>query len=228
VTTFFAPAVVKQAIRLGEQEAHHARVKRLKIGDEVTITDGNGSRGTGRIAAIEKRGLTVEVEEVSVVPRPPEINLFVPVGDKDRMLWIAEKATELQIASWNAVMYERSKSVSPRGEGGAFAEKVRARMMSAIEQSGGAWIPAVNQQMLTVGDLTRQKGIVLAQDGQPLAKSRMTAPVNLAVGPEGGFTTTELGALGDAGWSAASIGEVTLRFETAAVGAVAIVRSMLH
>ena len=35
------------------------------------------------------------------------------------------------------------RSVSPRGEGPAFGEKVRARMLSALEQSGGAWLPTI-------------------------------------------------------------------------------------
>ena len=227
VTTFFVTRVAGHVLELGEDAAHHARVKRLEVGDEIALTDGKGLRAAGRIATIGKRGVSVEVDDVDEVRRPPEINLFVPVADKERMLWAAEKAAELQIASWTPVMYERSKSVSPRGEGEAFDRKVEARMRGAIEQSGGAWLPEIRPTQ-TVADLARIKGIVLERDTKPLGAWMTIQPVNLAVGPEGGFAGQELQTLLDAGWSAASFGDVTLRFETAAIGAVAVLRALMH
>jgi 16S rRNA (uracil1498-N3)-methyltransferase len=226
VTTFFVTGTLAGSIELGDDAAHHARVKRLAAGDPVWLTDGNGSRAGGRIDSIDKRRVTVEVGEVEAVPRPAEINLYLPVADKDRMLWLAEKATELQVTSWNPVMYERSQSVSPRGDGEAFGRKVLARMIGALEQSGGAWLPAVRPTN-TIDDLARITGIVLEQDSNPLGRWAHAAPVNLAVGPEGGFTDEELDRLLGAGWTAASFADVTLRFETAAIGGLAIVRSML-
>lgn len=215
-------------LHLGEDVAHHVRVKRLNVGDAINVTDGMGSLGSATIQSIEKKGVIVDVTEVVRPTRPSEINLYVPVADKERMLWVAEKATELQITSWNPVMYERSKSVSPRGEGEAFDRKVMARMISALEQSGGAWLPAMNQKMLTIGDLAGIKGVVLERDTNPFGRWTTIPPVNLAVGPEGGFTTEEMNRLLDAGWSAASFGDVTLRFETAAIGAVAVLRALMN
>jgi 16S rRNA (uracil1498-N3)-methyltransferase len=226
VTTFYVPRGLSSSIQLGDDAAHHARVKRLVAGNAVTVTDGRGTRGAGRIASIDRRAVTVDVESVEEVPPPPEINLYLPVADKDRMLWLAEKVTELQVTSWNPVMYERSRSVSPRGEGAAFERKVLARMIGALEQSGGAWLPAI-RPIQTVDDLARITGVVLEQDSNPLGRWAHAAPVNLAVGPEGGFTDQELDRLLRAGWSAASFADVTLRFETAAIGGLAIVRSML-
>ena len=225
MTTFLHEVVQPGEADLGEDAAHHARVKRLEPGNEVSITDGRGARGTGTIVSIGKRSLVVSVATVDQVERPSEIHLYVPIADKERMLWVAEKATELQVASWNPVMYERSKSVASRGEGEAFQRKVLARMVGALEQSGGAWLPAVGPP-LTIAGLSREKGIVLERGGDPLGRMALAAPVHLAVGPEGGFTPEELTALLDAGWSAASFGEVTLRFETAAIGAVAIARAL--
>jgi 16S rRNA (uracil1498-N3)-methyltransferase len=227
VTTFLVASVVGNGIRLGEEAAHHARVKRLEVGDAVSVTDGRGTRGSGRIGGIHKRELMIDVAEVIDIPQPAEINLFVPVGDKDRMLWVAEKATELQVTSWNPVLYERSKSVSSRGDGEAFERKVLARMIGALEQSGGAWLPTMNQ-VRTVDDLTRTKGLVMLQDSNPFGRWTTFSPVNVAVGPEGGFTSDERDRLLDAGWSAASLGDVTLRFETAAIGAVAVLRALMN
>lgn len=226
MTTFFSEGVRVGSLDLHEQVAQHARVRRMGEGDEVSVTDGMGRIGTGRIAALSKSTLRVYVDQVREVDPPPAIHLCIPVADKERMLWVAEKATEFQIASWKPVMYERSKSVNPRGEGESFDRKVLARMMSALEQSGGAWLPAMHP-VGPVEDIVGAKGIVLDRDGVRFDQSPREAPMTIAIGPEGGFTDGEMDLLRDAGWRAASLGDVTLRFETAAIGAVAIARSFL-
>jgi 16S rRNA (uracil1498-N3)-methyltransferase len=231
VATFVADATpqVGQRASLGESAAHHARVRRLAAGDHVRLTDGAGVLGEGRIERLAKRELQVLVERVESRPRPRAIELLVPVGDRDRMLWLAEKATELAVTVWQPVIYARSRSVTPRGEGESFREKVRLRMEAALEQSSGAWLPEIRAE-ITAGDAVRhpaQARIVLDAGGDPLLRMTMTAPVALAFGPEGGFEPEELDAFLDAGWRAAAVGPSTLRFETAGIAAVAAVRAAL-
>ena len=55
----------------------------------------------------------------------------------------------------------------------------------------------------------------------------MEAPVLLMIGPEGGYDADELATLRRVGWTTASLGDLTLRFETAAVAAVAVARARL-
>ena len=226
MNTFFVNQLQGGVQELGEDAVHHARVKRLQPNDRVQLTDGQGSIGLGRIVEITKSTMLVGLEDVRTHEAPPAIRLCVPVADKDRMLWVAEKATELQIADWMPVMYERSKSVNPRGEGDTFDRKVLARMISALEQSAGAWLPHIHP-VRTVDDLANETGIILEQGGKPIASARMSVPLTIAVGPEGGFTPAESSRLRDRGWIPASLGDATLRFETAALGAVAVARALL-
>lgn len=226
MNTFFVDQVQGGEQDLGPDAAHHARVKRLEVGDRVQLTDGHGKIGIGQVVGITKSSLTVRANDLRTYDAPPPIRLCVPIGDKDRMLWVAEKAAELQVAEWIPVMFERSKSVNPRGEGESFERKVLARMISALEQSGGAWLPQIHPTR-TLDDLANEKGIVLERGGKPLAGLRFDAPTTIAVGPEGGFTPAELSELRDRGWTPASLGDVTLRFETAAIGAVAIARALI-
>ena len=232
VATFLSEAAlaVGAVATLGEGPAHHARVKRLDAGDRIRLTDGLGRVATGSVATIGKSALEVAIDSVVTVAPPQAIHLRVPVGDRDRMLWLAEKATELGIATWQAVRFRRSASVSPRGEGGAFADKVRARMVSALEQSGGAWLPTI------LGDTTPdalvvnsgEAPILLDQSGQPWLKvvglAGSAAPVVL-FGPEGGLEAAELAALTAASWQRTRLADSTLRFETAGVAAVAAFRA---
>jgi 16S rRNA (uracil1498-N3)-methyltransferase len=227
MTTFFVHKVAPGRTELGEEAAHHVRVKRLVGGELVRLVDGEGCIGDGWIETIGKKSVTVEVMGVHSIDRPLAIHLCVPVADKDRMLWVAEKAAELQVERWIPVMYARSKSVASRGEGEAFGKKVLARMIAALEQSGGAWLPAIHPMLSAREVAEDMRGIVLNQRGTRLGRMDFAAPAVIAIGPEGGFESEELGLFQDRGWRTASLGDVTLRFETAAIGAVAVARSAM-
>jgi len=237
VGTFYAPGAWGPVVELSEGAAHHATVKRLSVGDAVRLTSGDGRRVAATISELGKRKLLVSIagETVEQVPPPQRVELWAPVGDRERMLWLAEKATELGLSVWRPVIYRRSRSVNPRGEGEAFREKVRARMVSALEQSGGAWLPELLPDLTLEGAFARDdhsSGILLdpAGDVLPASLSRFTShgsrpALNLALGPEGGLDPDERNAFLQAGWRLASLGPNVLRFETAAIAALAIARS---
>ncbi len=249
VATFVAPELARSGapgtmpgatIVLGEDAAHHMKVRRLGVGTRVALTDGAGARCVGPLVRLSKGGATVELESCSTVERPPAVHLLVPVADRDRMLWLAEKAAELGVTSWRPVSWRRSRSVTPRGEGPGFQVKVRARMQAALEQSGGAWLPdvypdatlerAIAATPAGTPDVSGDSGVrwVLSHDGAPApVDGALSAPVTIAVGPEGGIEPDEMARLAGAGFVAVSLGATTLRFETAGVAAVAIARAAL-
>jgi 16S rRNA (uracil1498-N3)-methyltransferase len=232
VTTLHAAGALKPGARvtLSEAAAHHARVRRLAVGDPVRLTTGSGEIASGTIAELAKSRLEVGIDEVRAIPAPPAIHLFVPVADRDRMLWLAEKATELAIASWHPVRFHRSRSVSPRGEGTAFAEKVRARMVSALEQSGGAWLPVIHPEVDLAALLTSAPAgqrYLLDVAGESLFEHEPHGAASLILGPEGGLEQDERSQLIQVGWIPASLALTTLRFETAGIAATALLRAML-
>ncbi len=232
VATFVAADPLQPGtLSLGEDAAHHARVRRLEIHAQVQLVDGAGGRAIGRIVRIAKRDLLVEAGEVTHEPAAPPVHLIVPIADKDRMLWLAEKSAELAAASWRPVLWRRSRSVTPRGEGMIFHAKVRARMASALAQSGGAWMPLLypDATVTTVIAATPEEGTRLLLDagGAPLLRERVAGPVTIAIGPEGGMEEDERDQLLAAGFRAVSLAGTVLRFETAGIAALAVVRSAL-
>ena len=218
-------------LSLGDEAAHHARVRRLENGASVFVADGVGARAVGHIVRLTKQEIEVALDEVQRSPRLPAVHLLVPIGDKDRMLWCAEKCTELGATSWTPVLWHRSRSVSPRGEGSAFRERVRARMRSALVQSHGAWLPDIPDDAsidrVLADPSPNTTRLVLDVSGEPIGHAHVAEPVTIAVGPEGGFEAEELRRLHDARFRPVSLGANVLRFETAAVAALAIVRAAL-
>ncbi len=233
VATFYAPGAWSGVVELSEAAAHHAIVKRLTVGDPVRLTSGDGRRTGGTIAELAKRRMTIALETHGEehVPAPIHVELWAPVGDRDRMLLLAEKAVELGASVWRPIVYHRSRSVSPRGEGDAFREKTRLRMIGALEQSGAAWMPAcltessLSEALRTASGL---QGVLLDASGSPLATltGLVGARVAIALGPEGGLAEDERTAFDAAGWRTASLGTNVLRFETAGIAALAMIRAL--
>ncbi len=225
------PIILGATCALGEDEVRHLKVRRIDIGTVIGLRNGAGVVAEGTLVRLSKQGAHVEVSYVEHVAPPSPLHLLVPVADRDRLLWLAEKAAELACTSWRPVLWKRSRSVSPRGEGVTFQAKVRARMQGALAQSHGAWLPqlfpeaTIDRAIHAAPEGTR---LVLDAKGSPMAArgaSALASPVVIAVGPEGGFEADELEALHAAGFASAGLGETILRFETAAVVAAGIVRA---
>lgn len=231
---FFADGVrlaPGETLSLGEEAAHHMRVRRLDVGSRVYLADGAGNQATGTLTRLSRRDADVSVVHVAHTPRTYDVHLLVPISDRDRMLWLAEKAAELGVASWRPVMWTRSRSVSPRGEGQAFGARVGGRMRAALLQSHSPWMPSLHADAspaAAVGALPASGSrLLLDTGGEPILRRPVVAPVTVAVGPEGGLESSEQRMLADCGFHPVSLGANVLRFETAAVAAVAVVRSVL-
>jgi 16S rRNA (uracil1498-N3)-methyltransferase len=227
--TFFAegPLAAGATVELPESVAHHVRVKRLAAGDPIRLTNGAGTTASGMLERITKASVVASVASTAHVDPPRAIHLRVPIADRDRMLWLAEKATELGVASWQAVRWQRSLSVSPRGEGDAFRVKVRARMIAALEQSGGAWLPRIlgDADARSIDVPRETLPLLLDASGGSIIGPGALADTVVAIGPEGGLTSDEVMALRAEGWRPTRLAATTLRFETAGIAAVACLRA---
>lgn len=232
VATFFSTDsfTVGATITLDDDAAHHIRVARVGVGECIALRDGAGKGAVGVLVKSSKSSALVDVSEISEIAKPAPIHLLAPVADRDRMLWLAEKAMELGVSSWRPVLWRRSKSVTPRGEGPTFQAKVKARMISALLQSGSGWLPdifpeaPIDRAIAAAPVGTR---VVLAKDGEPMAGVPMHAPVTIALGPEGGMESAERDSFIGAAFLPVKLTETTLRFETAGIAGVAIAAASL-
>jgi 16S rRNA (uracil1498-N3)-methyltransferase len=227
VATFFTSdaLVAGGSVTLPEEAAHHIRVARVAVGECVALRDGAGTGGVGTLVKVSRNSALVDVIETSEMARPAPIHLLSPVADRERMLWLAEKVTEMGVTSWRPILWRRSKSVSPRGEGPMFQAKVRARMISALIQSGGGWLPDIFPEATierAVAAAPVGTRLLLAQDGEPILEVPMKTPITIALGPEGGIEPAERDIFIGAAFLPVKLGESTLRFETAGVAAVAV------
>ena len=235
VATFFVDEVSLEAgsqVSLGDAVTRHLRARRLGTGTTIALVNGTGLLAHALVVREARDSVTVEITEVSEVAPLPPVHLLVPVADKERMLWLAEKAAELGVTSWRPVSWKRSRSVAPRGEGPMFGARVRGRMVSALEQSGSAHLPQIFPEASPSRAIAAVppggSRLVLDPTGPPVFGVPVSSPVTLALGPEGGLDEAEIAELRSAGFTRVSLGPGILRFETAGAAGVAIARAALH
>lgn len=228
------------SLTLSDEEMNHIRALRLSAGATVALRDGAGNGAEGVLVRIAKNAAVVEISSALEFPRLPHVHLLAPIADRERMLTLGEKATELGVTSWRPVLWKRSRSVSPRGEGPTFQQKLRARMTSALLQSRGGWLPELfPEATVDLAIAASPQGTRLLLDSDelegagdsaavgPLTSFSLASPVVVALGPEGGVELSEREQFLNAGFQRASLGPYVLRFETAGIAALAMVRSML-
>ncbi|MFI5279846.1 MAG: RsmE family RNA methyltransferase [Gemmatimonadales bacterium] len=224
--TLFArgPFQAGGVIVLDEDEAHHVRVRRLEDGAAVRLVDGKGGIATARLAK-EKDAQIARVVATTLVPAPPATELWVGAGDRDRFLDVVEKATELGATRIQPIITERSQQVATRFQA-VHVEKASRRAREATKQCGTAWTPVVAQP-LPLAEALRGKSkavrLLASAQGGRVPALRESDQVQWLVGPEGGFTEPELAAILAAGFKAVALWRSTLRFDTAALAALALV-----
>ena len=227
VITLLAPAgtlVAGAELQLEPDERHHLRVRRARTGDPVRLFDGKGTTATGTVEGGPHAG-KIRLDSVEHRSEPVQLGIAAGAGDRDRFAWLVEKAAELGVSDLIPLETERTTGVSTRVRG-EHIEKLQRRALEAIKQSGSAWAPTVHLPHSVAELVSRHRNGVrwLADlEGRRPELPDPHAPVWIAVGPEGGFTEAERRVLLDEGWVRIRLSGHTLRFETAAVAAAALV-----
>jgi 16S rRNA (uracil1498-N3)-methyltransferase len=217
-------AVEGERYRLSEEESHHLRVRRAADGELVEIRDGAGLVGTGRLTS-SGPGWEVEVMQAGREPRAAPLTLAVGAGDKERFAWLVEKAAELGVARVVPLDTERTAGVATRLRAGQIG-RLRRLALETLKQCGAAWAAEISDPV-TLHQLIAAppNGACWLADpgGAPAPAALDQRPVTVVVGPEGGLTPGEIAQLRACGYHPVAFAPFTLRFETAALAAAAIV-----
>ncbi len=233
---FFVPEVRRgRAELVGDDAEHLVRVLRAEVGQKYEISD-NAALYLAEIESARKSSVVFTVlEQLASEPEPVTVMLLPALFKFDRFELLVEKATELGVAAiqpWEAVRTERGLRL-------ASSKRVARWQKIAIEasqQARRARLPVVQacESLTRVLETAGHMKLLLDEspDAPPLldillAQHMTDGQVLLLSGPEGGFTDGEREQAHAAGFRACSLGRTVLRAETAAMAALAVVRSVL-
>jgi len=210
-------------------EAHHAvAVRRLRVGEEVVLTDGAGVSVQGSVASTGKRVFTLRVESVAVLdPAAPEIVVVQAIPKGERGELAVEVLTEIGVST--VVPWAASRSVAVwKGERAEKSlAKWRATAREAAKQARRAWFPEVAPLASTadvVAHIVAAPVAVVLHEEATVPLSAVDLPADgeivVVVGPEGGLSPEEVVAFEAAGAVTVRLGTEVLRTSTAGVAAV--------
>ncbi|MEV0779521.1 16S rRNA (uracil(1498)-N(3))-methyltransferase [Streptomyces sp. NPDC050428] len=215
----------------GPEGRHAVSVRRLRVGEEVVLTDGAGTGAHGTVAAVHgKDRLDVDVIGVRTEDPPaPRITVVQALPKGDRGELSVETMTETGVDA--IVPWQAARCITRwKGERGAKSlAKWRATAREAGKQSRRLRFPEVAGAMsskevaalLAAADFAA----VLHEEGsEPLATAELPAAGSLVlvVGPEGGVSPDELALFADAGAVPYRLGRTVLRTSTAGTAACAL------
>jgi 16S rRNA (uracil1498-N3)-methyltransferase len=219
-----SPLLVGGRIELDDKEAHHLRVRRASTGEQVELLNGAGLRGAGRLRQTGKRW-EVEIDQLLWEGRDPAITLAVAAGDRDRFSWMVEKAVELGVSVIVPVQTARTAGVAT-GIKDRHLPRLRRQALEATKQCGSAWVPAI-ENVIPLESFLRASSTAIRWLADEAGESPPTHldqdPVTVVVGPEGGLSAAERSRLLEADYLPVSLSRSTLRFETAAIAAAAVI-----
>ena len=214
---FYAENIERGISKLSQNEARHLKVKRHYSDELVCIFDGKGKVGIGKIIDKDK----IEVSEVREFPKEDSLTIAVAVPKGDRLDFMLQKLTELNVSTIILMNTKRSV-VMPRE---TKQERLKRILIEACKQCRRAWVPELRNltEFSSVIKEEADSKIILNQDGVKIKFGMGTTLV--LVGPEGGFTEEEMKEAESNGFVKTSISKNTLRIETAAIGVAAIINS---
>lgn len=220
-----------QALLLGKNAEHLARVLRAQIGQQYEIVTPAGVR-LGRIVGIAPDRITLSLSDTLQAKETQSqisIHLYLAVFKFDRFEWAVEKCTELGVSLITPLITQRTDAHLAKASK-TRVERWRRIAHEAAQQSRRDQLPEIQDPEKFEEAISTAKGqTVLLAEGE--RKTRLIdlesgSTWSLAVGPEGGWTESELALFREAGWTFASLGQTILRAETAAISAVAIVQAL--
>lgn len=221
-------------------EIHHlTRVLRLSPGDKIEIFNGEGEEITGVIESVS----AIEVQ-VLVLERRSEkktsavITLACAVPKKAKFEWIIEKCTELGVDEIIPMRTARTEVIIKEDRMERKNSRYQTVAVNAAKQSARSTVPVVHPQrsfkevIASFEEGSLRIIFALAGDRKSirdiLPVASQFSRIVCLIGPEGDFTSKELEAAITAGFIPVTLGETTLKVDTAAIMAVGFARLFLE
>jgi len=232
---FFVPAESlqsEQVIITGDPYHHLRKVLRVKPGAVILLLD-----GSGHCCEVQLEQLQAEQATTRVIRRWQESNTTLPItllqalpkGDKFDL--ILQKGTELGVSYFQPLETEHAVLNLDAARLSKRELRWQRIVSEAARQSRRTFLPEVKPLQSLAAILNEPSDdlkLVLWEAGSialaEVLPKQAPAGVTLLIGPEGGFSATEITLITAAGFQAAHLGPRILRTETAGLAATPILQ----
>ena len=214
--------------------AAHAKVLRLKSGEQVLVCDGNGLENVCVISDVSagQISLVVKHRQESQTEATVKASIYMAFPKADKLEHVIQKATEL--GAYEIVTFPSARCIS-RPDEKSFAKKIdrwQKIAQSAAEQSGRGRIPQIlvlsSWQQAIKRAAEADLGILFYENERATTlhmalEKQSFDSISLLTGPEGGLEPREVEMAKDTGLQICTLGNRILRCETAPLCALSAV-----
>lgn len=216
-------------IDLSREQAHYlGTVLRKRIGDRVRLFNGRDGEWAAEVTVQDRKSMRLSVCEQLRGPHAvPDIRLLFAPLRKHRTVTVLEKATELGVRTIQPVITARTQFPKLN------AERSRAQIIEATEQTERLDIPELKAPAALDSVFETGRTVLFADESGVApaalkALSRAVLPVDILIGPEGGFTDVEREIIrARDGVHPITLGPRILRADTAAISLLTLVQATL-
>ena len=218
----------------GDTARYLGKVLRGRVGDAVTLFNGEGPEWHATITAFSKNQVTLAIGDSfeAGTESPLRIHLVQGISRGERMDFVVQKATELGVKRITPVLTEYGVVKLDDSRAAKRREHWQKIAINACEQCGRTRLPLIDAP-LRLKDWfgSRPESVdteLMLVPGAARSLSEISPPetkVCVLIGPEGGFSATEYDDAATVGFEAVSIGQRILRTESAAIATLAIMQS---
>ncbi|MCX6003728.1 MAG: RsmE family RNA methyltransferase [Chloroflexi bacterium] len=213
----------------GESAHQISYVLRLKPCDRIIVLDNSGWEFEVEIERLTKKQVLGKVISKKHGKGKPavKITLYQALLKADKFELVLQKGVELGLTAIVPFISERCVTKKPSGNK---VERWQKIIQEAAEQSGRSILPRLHPvaSFSEARQSTKQSSLLLWEEekGKGLKQIlqspsfRSATTINLFVGPEGGFTASEVELAKKDGIATASLGHHILRAETAGLAAI--------
>ncbi len=203
-----------------ETSRHIVQVLRMKVGEEIQLTDGKGNLLNATIIDAHKKNCVVKKSTLSF-SNPPELKNTIAISlikNTSRFEWFLEKSTEIGITKIIPLLCERTEKQHLR------IERLKGIIVSAMIQSKQTRMPELTEP-LKFNEIVKNNNDTekyIAHCDSDLQK-KLIGPRKennsciVLIGPEGDFSSEEISLAKSNGFLPVSLGTTRLRTETAGV-----------
>ncbi|MEN9647887.1 MAG: hypothetical protein RLY57_691 [Candidatus Parcubacteria bacterium] len=192
-------------------------VFRFATDDSIILFNGDGNDYTGTFTEVHKKKAVIQITSVTpslVMKHIAPVHLYLSLIKKDLFELVVEKATELGVSSITPIITERTQNKNLN------MDRLEKITIEASEQSGRGDVPQIHSAVSLTTALEATKGysqILTQMGGQDPIKNSSNLSQALFIGPEGGWGEKDLEQFTHYTVQHVSLGETTLRAETAAI-----------
>ena len=238
---FFVPSnqVSKSGASITGDDVNHIRlVLRMKPGDEILVLDGTGRTYACSIKTIKEDKVNCKIISSRSAKSEPEtkITLIQSIPRESKMDFIMQKCTELGVSRIIPTITERTIIKLNEEKKEKRHNRWQKIIKEAAEQAGRGIIPKIDEILRFDEALRFSKDHELCvipwemEEKTSLKQVLDQAPKNIliAIGPEGGFSKTEVEKAVRAGFKPVSLGKRILRTETAGIAVLSMISYALE